>query len=268
MLFYSAAFYYLGFKLIPVKNKVVAFSIIAAFVVFIVSCTDMVKSSFDKKLADTKEKKVFHPAKAKKKKNVKKPAPADKKKDETLTTKNRANEIESSGPDRNIAAINFLAKKTYNYAAQNGYSTAYCFLVDMNMPGGRKRFFVYDFAKSSIVYAGLVAHGSCNQTFLPRPRFSNASKGGCSSLGKYKVGEFYRGQYGRSFRLYGLDNCNSNAFKRAVVLHGYDCVPDEEIYPRVLCNSLGCVMVSYNFFDRLSAIIGKSEKPIIMWVYQ
>ena len=268
MLFYSLTFYYLGSKLISVKNKLVAYPVIAAFVLFIISCSDAEKSSFDKSLPGPKEKKELHIAKAKKKKERKKLVLSSKKKPETLPVKSQAAGVETSAVPENAFAINILAKKINNYAVQNGFSTEYCFLVDMSLPSGRKRFFVYDLAKSSVIYSGLAAHGSCNQTFLSHPRFSNTLKCGCSSLGKYKVGEFYRGQYGKSFRLYGLDNCNSNAYKRAVVIHGYDCVPDEEIYPRVLCNSLGCVMVSYNFFDRISRIIEKSEKPIILWVYQ
>ena len=250
------------------KNKVVAYTVIAAFLAFLISCSNMEKSSFDKSLPITKEKKELHIAKAKKKKEKKKLAIISKRKVESLTAKTEANKEETSPLPENTTMINILAKKINNYAIENGFSTEYCFLIDMSLPGGRKRFFVYDLVKNSIVYSGLVAHGSCNQTFLSRPRFSNTLSCGCSSLGKYKVGEFYRGQYGKSFRLYGLDNCNSNAYKRAVVIHGYGCVPDEEIYPRVLCNSLGCVMVSYNFFDRLSHIIEKSGKPIILWIYQ
>ena len=249
------------------KNKVVAYPIIAAFVVLLISCNNVEKSSFDKSLPGTKEKKASPLVKSKKKK-LRKPAPGSKRKVETLPAKNQAKEEETSPSPENTIVRNILGKKINNYAVQNGYSTEYCFLVDMSLPSGRNRFFVYDLVKSSIVYSGLVAHGSCNQTFLAHARFSNELKCGCSSLGKFKVGEFYRGKYGKSFRLYGLDNCNSNAYKRAVVIHGYDCVPDEEIYPRVLCNSLGCVMVSYKFFDRISRIIAKSEKPIILWVYQ
>ena len=239
---------------------------------FIISCSNLEKSSFDKSLPVTKEKKEYHITKGKKKKEKKKFVVISKRKAEPLNTKSEANkeeipEVPENTPE-NTTVINILAKKINNYAIENGYSTEYCFLIDMNLPGGRKRFFVYDLTKNSVIYSGLVAHGSCNQTFLSRPRFSNSPGGGCSSLGKYKVGEFYRGQYGKSFRLYGLDNCNSNAYKRAVVIHGYGCVPDEEIYPRVLCNSLGCVMVSYKFFDRLSHIIEKSGKPIILWIYQ
>jgi hypothetical protein len=251
-----------------VKNKVVVYPALAAFFMFITSCSNMEKSSFENLLPEAKEKKERHVTKAKKKKERKKLYTVNKKKAESLPAKSPANEAETPALPGNTNLINILAKKINNYAIQNGYSTEYCFLIDMSLPGGRKRFFVYDLAKNSVVYSGLVAHGSCNQTFLSRPRFSNAAGCGCSSLGKYKVGEFYRGQYGKSFRLYGLDNCNSNAYKRAVVIHGYDCVPDEEIYPRVLCNSLGCVMVSYKFFDRLTSLIKESGKPILLWIYQ
>lgn len=156
----------------------------------------------------------------------------------------------------------------YKYANAKGYSTKYCFLIDMSIPSGRDRFFIYDLEKRSVVYSGLVAHGSCNERFISQARFSNANNSGCSSMGRYKVGSFYRGKYGKSFRLHGLDNSNSNAYQRAVVIHGYECVPDDEIYPRVLCNSLGCPGVSYNFFNKLSRIIQNSDKPILLWVYR
>ena len=181
----------------------------------------------------------------------------------TATDADKSSSIEFE----NSSMVNMLANKISNYAINNGYSTDLCFLVDMSMPSGRNRFFVYDLNKNKIVNAGLVAHGSCNKSYLSTAKFSNLSNSGCSSAGKYKVGEFYRGKYGKSFRLYGLDNSNSNAFSRAVVIHGYDCVPDKEIYPRVLCNSFGCVMVSYKFFDRLSTYISQSNKPIVLWVY-
>jgi hypothetical protein len=247
------------------KNNSALVAIIAAL--FILSCSDMGKSSFENKpLVVKKESKAVKP---KKKKQKIKTSATNKAKSESTSIENRDDEREepTTSPE-NTTIINILTKKINNYALQNDLSTEYCFLVDMSLPSGRNRFFIYDLKDNSIINAGLVSHGSCNETFLARPRFSNATSSGCSSLGKYKVGEFYKGKYGKSFRLYGLDDCNSNAYKRAVVIHGYDCVPDQEIYPRVLCNSFGCVMVSYKFFDKISRIIGKSEKPIVLWVYQ
>jgi hypothetical protein len=252
-----------------VKNKVVL--IVATFMLFIIAyaCNDVEKSSFEKPVGETKEKKASKPTKAKKKKTSAKNTASDKAKEETFLEKETEDDDDDITASQEKTVIrNILLTKINNYAAQNDMSTQYCFLVDMSLPSGKNRFFIYDLKKNSLIHSGLVAHGSCNETFLSRPRFSNETKGGCSSLGKYKVGEFYRGKYGRSFRLYGLDNCNSNAFKRAVVIHGYDCVPNEEIYPRVLCNSFGCPMVSYKFLDKISAIIGKAEKPIVLWIYQ
>ena len=230
----------------------------------------MEKADFENKpLAVKKETKVV---KTKKKKPKIKTATTGKTKIETIPAKDEEEEDEEEDEPvtstENTTIVNIITKKINNYAIQNDLSTEYCFLVDMSLPSGRNRFFIYDLKKNTVINSGLVSHGSCNETFLARPRFSNSTKSGCSSLGKYKVGEFYKGKYGKSFRLYGLDDCNSNAYKRAVVIHGYGCVPDKEIYPRVLCNSFGCVMVSYNFFDKISRIIGKAEKPIVLWIYQ
>jgi len=251
-----------------VKTKIVAIPIIVVLAVFIISYTTMEKSSIEEPVVAENKGKAPKVTKAKVKKKQKVKTATVKLKDSPPTT--RAEEEKSATPaaPENSTIMNVITNKVNSYALQNNMSTEYCFLVDMSLPSGRNRFFIYDLKKDAVVYAGLVSHGSCNETFMARPKFSNESKSGCSSLGKYKVGEFYNGKYGKSFRLYGLDNCNSNAYKRAVVIHGYHCVPDEEIYPRVLCNSLGCVMVSYKFFDKISKIIGKAEKPIVLWVYQ
>jgi L,D-transpeptidase-like protein len=154
------------------------------------------------------------------------------------------------------------------YALNNGFSTQYFFFIDMSISSGKNRFFVYEMDKDSVELEGLVSHGSCNTKFLEQARFSNTPNCGCSSLGKYKVGPSYQGEFGKAYRLYGLDTSNSNALKRGIVLHGFRPVPDEEIYPRALCNSFGCPMVSPAFLDRLSGIIEKSSKPILMWVYK
>ena len=225
----------------------------------------------DNALPAVKEKKESRIVKSKKK-DKKKPLLITKTKTTKSNVENNSNDrsdesapVENSG---NSSMMSILADKVVDYAAKNELSTKICFLIDMSMASGRKRFFVYDLENGSVIYSALVAHGSCNQTFLSRPRFSNAANCGCSSLGKYKVGELYNGKYGKSFRLYGLDYSNSNAYKRGVVIHGYDCVPDHEIAPMVLCNSEGCPMVSYNFFDKLSRIIRQSDKPIVLWIYQ
>ena len=271
LLFSSSAFNYLVSKLYPVKRKIVAIPLLAATLVFIIAYTTIEKSSPDNTLVSAQEKKVTPVAKktkVQKKKTKSKTAPVYTAKAETNNAEEETKEEQTLASPENVAVRNLIAKKALEYSAKNNLSAEYCFLVDMSLPSGRNRFFVYDLTNNSIVYSGLVAHGSCNETFLARPRFSNESRSGCSSVGKYQVGQFYTGRYGKSYRLTGLDNTNSNAYSRAVVIHGYNCVPDKEIYPQVLCNSLGCVMVSYKFFDKISRLINKSGKPILLWVYR
>ena len=157
-------------------------------------------------------------------------------------------------------AVVFCTKKKYN--------TNVCFLIDMKQPSGKKRFFIYDLNKRTIMYAGMVAHGSCNTSFLVDSKFDNTPGCGCSSIGKYKVGQKYNGQLGTAYKLHGLDSSNANAFKRFVVLHAYQCVPDFETYPLPICNSLGCPMVSHKFMEVLTSAIKDSKKPILLWVFK
>ena len=248
------------------KNKIVACLVMAAFIVFNISCNDT-EGAITKPLSETKEKES-KVVKVKKKKVKTKPVQASKRKADPAEEKDQSNETAAAPSPVNATIGNIIIKNVNSYVAQNGFSTEYCFLIDMSLPSGRNRFFVYDIKKESIVFSGLVAHGCCNESFIAHPRFSNNSGSGCSSLGKYKIGDFYRGQWGKSYRLYGLDQSNSNAYKRAVVIHGHACIEDKEIYPRVLCNSFGCPMVSFKFFNKLSSIIEHSDKPILLWIYR
>lgn len=153
------------------------------------------------------------------------------------------------------------------FASRKGCSQRIAFLLGMRLPSGQKRFFIYDLRNDSVLAAGLVAHGSCNQRFSAQAAFSNAVGCGCSSVGRYRIGGTYQGRFGKAFKLHGLDSTNANAFQRNVVLHAYDCVPDEEVYPYPICNSLGCTMVSYKFLATAAKFIKAERKPILLWVY-
>jgi L,D-transpeptidase catalytic domain len=167
-----------------------------------------------------------------------------------------------------LSELDSRARVLLKYAEKKGYSTHYCFLADMQMHSGLKRFFVYDLSNRKVLFSGLVAHGSCSDVdFLKEASFSNTPGAFCTSAGIYQVGSPYYGNYGKAYRLYGLQNSNSNAFKRAVVLHSYFCVPDEETYPKPICNSSGCPMVSEAFLKRLAPLIEQSDKPVLLWVY-
>lgn len=152
-----------------------------------------------------------------------------------------------------------------NYAAKNKCNGQYAFVVDMRIPSFKKRFFVYDLKKDSLITSGHVAHGTGSETFKGELVFSNVPDSRCSSLGKYKIGAPYKGIYGLSYRLTGLDSTNNKALERAIVLHGNSCVPDDEEYEFPICFSYGCPMVSTNFLKKLKTYIDRQGKtPILL----
>ncbi len=155
------------------------------------------------------------------------------------------------------------------YVQANNFNPEYCFLVDMSIPSGKKRFFVYNIKKGAVEYSALVSHGSgsyktgCNDQLV----FSNMPNSNATSLGKYKIGQAYKGAYGLSYRLYGLDSTNNNAYHRAIVLHSDTNVPQAERYPRHIFESAGCPAVSPVFLAEIGKYIRTSDKPILLWIY-
>lgn len=147
------------------------------------------------------------------------------------------------------------------------YNTKIAFFVDMQIKSGKYRFFVYDLIKNEILDQGLVAHGSGSETKIRGDlKFSNEPNSRSTSLGRYSVGKSYKGMFGKAYKLAGLDTTNSNAEKRAIVLHSYSAVPFEE-QDYYISNSQGCPMISESFFKKLEKIIDSSKSKIIMDIY-
>ncbi len=169
------------------------------------------------------------------------------------------------------AAIRLKAKtfEAEQFVKKNDFNTEYCFLVDMSIPSGKKRFFVYNMQKDSVELSSLVSHGS--GSYKPDCQdhltFSNAPNSYATSLGRYKIGVSYYGTYGLSYKLFGLDSTNSNAYNRAVVLHSDSYVPEKETYPRHIYESEGCPIVSPSILGILGKYITKSSKPVLLWIY-
>lgn len=152
------------------------------------------------------------------------------------------------------------------YTAKKHFNTRYCFLIDMQLPSGSRRFFVYDLQKDLVLHAGLVTHGS-GLVSTDSIVFSNSSGSNCSSLGRYRIGKPYHGKFGLAYKLYGLDPSNSNAFNRFVVLHSHACVPDDEVAPLFICKSWGCPTVSPAFLNTLKTYIDRSAEPVLLSIY-
>ncbi len=152
-----------------------------------------------------------------------------------------------------------------DYATKNKCNQDYAFVIDLRIPSYKKRFFVYNLKKDSLLNSGFVAHGTGSETFKGELVFSNIPDSRCSSLGKYKIGGSYKGMYGFSYKLTGIDSTNNKAFERAIVLHGHACVPDEQKSEWPICFSYGCPMVSPAFLQKLKGYISKQGKtPILM----
>jgi hypothetical protein len=163
--------------------------------------------------------------------------------------------------------LNSIASDAKEYATANKFNTQFCFLVDMAIASGKQRFFVYDMKKNSVLATGLVTHGRCNRNWLSGRQYGNDIGCGCTSLGKYKVGNPYQGRFGLAYKLFGLDATNSNAYSRFVVLHSMQCVPEEAIDPYPICQSDGCPTVSPGFLNKLATLIDTSKQPVLLWIY-
>lgn len=155
------------------------------------------------------------------------------------------------------------------YAKANNYSSDYVFLLDMSIPSGKNRFFVYNLKKDTLECSSLVSHGfgSTIKTSEDQLIFSNNNYSFKTSLGKYKIGSSYNGTYGLAYKLYGLDSTNSKAYERAIVLHSDVHIPSTETYPYKIFQSAGCPAVSRTFLPVLGKYIKTSKKPILMWIY-
>ena len=155
------------------------------------------------------------------------------------------------------------------YLAANSYNTDYCFLVDMSLPSGKKRFFIYNLKTDEVLSSSMVTHGigSKANDWGDDLKFSNDANSLETSLGRYRVGSSYNGNFGLSYKLFGLDNTNSNAAERAIVLHAHSSIPTAETYPVPIGESFGCPSVAPSFLCTLTHYIGGSQKPVMMWIY-
>lgn len=169
------------------------------------------------------------------------------------------------GTSQTIAAKKIEEVK--NFIKDKNYNQDFAVFIDFKIPSGKYRFFICDLKQLKIVEKAIVSHGSGsvvpNETKL---RFSNVEGSYQSSLGKYEISSKYYGSFGWSYRLKGLDKTNNNALKRAIVMHSYSCVKNEES-TEPACLSLGCPMISTEFFKTVEKYIDRSKKPMILYTY-
>jgi hypothetical protein len=159
------------------------------------------------------------------------------------------------------------AKEAYAFNLENNFNLDFCILVDFSIPSGKYRLFVWDFKLDTFINCGLCSEGSCN---LPEgERFCNTPNSYCSSLGKYKIGIRSYSIWGINihYKLHGLEKTNSNAYDRTIVLHSYEGVGDEEIYPAENVESLGCPMASNEVMRYLDGKLKNQKKNVLLWMF-
>ena len=147
--------------------------------------------------------------------------------------------------------IIYVSIISYAFISCNSDISAYNIDVDND-----QRFILVDFSKSSIqkrlwiiennkiLLHTYVSHGR-NSGELFAEKFSNNIGSNMSCLGKFKTGESYIGKHGISMKIHGLDETNSNAYKRGIVFHAANYSTFKHIlrYGK-LGRSLGCFSTS------------------------
>jgi hypothetical protein len=177
-------------------------------------------------------------------------------------------------PKTNTAAIEKKAGEALAFCKKNKYNQDFCILIDMGIHSGLNRFFVYDFKKDTISMSMLVGHGCGKKPWSfdwskEKPSFSNVDGSHCSSLGKYKIGQRAHSDWGINIKyvLHGLEKTNSNAQARYIVFHSWEKVPEKEIYPDGVAEGWGCPTISNANMKIVDPMLQKTNKPVLMWIY-
>lgn len=116
-------------------------------------------------------------------------------------------------------------------------------IIDFNLHSAKERLFIFD-VQDRAVRSYLCAHGRGSEGERDdgfAEVFSNVDGSNASSLGVYRCAETYQGEHGYSMKLDGLEQTNSNARHRVIVVHGADYVSPKIIKSTGrIGRSLGC----------------------------
>ena len=150
--------------------------------------------------------------------------------------------------DRQVLAV---AKREVERAGSVLWRTDIAGIADFSLHSSKPRLFFANL-ESGTVKSFLVAHGlgSDPEHTGYLQNFSNEVGSEATSRGGYLTCEWYKGKYGTSIRLKGLDNDDSNALDRAIVMHPASYVSEAHIERwGVLGRSNGCFAMSPEDFD-------------------
>lgn len=158
------------------------------------------------------------------------------------------------------------------YCKKHNLNQTKFILIDLGLHSGYKRFFVYDFKKKAVLKSYMVSHGcganewgrTSSKTDAP---ISNEFDSHCSSLGKYVILDRGVSQWGIkvNYVLKGKEKSNSNAMSRAIVLHSWEAIPNDEVFPEGTPEGWGCPAVSNESMKEIDELL-KTNKKVLMWI--
>lgn len=159
-----------------------------------------------------------------------------------------------------------------HYCEENNLNQELFFLIDLGVHSGLKRFFIYDLKDKKLLKSFLVSHGCGSSAWgatytKENAEISNEVDSHCSSIGKYIVLNRGVSQWGIkvNYLLNGKEETNSNAIKRAIVLHSWEEVLNDEVYPNGTPEGWGCPAVSNESMIEIDSILQKNKK-VLFWI--
>ena len=166
----------------------------------------------------------------------------------------------------------FYLKEAKTYCKKNSLNQNKFILIDLDIHSGLKRFFVYDLKSTKLSKSYMVSHG-CGDHMWSRTSSkenapsSNEPDSHCSSVGKYVISSRGVSQWGIkvNYLLIGKDKTNSNAVNRAIVLHSWEKISSEEVYPEGTPEGWGCPAVSNESMKEIDVLL-KANKNMLMWI--
>lgn len=182
--------------------------------------------------------------------------------------------VELKKPELDLVKTKKKAQEALEFCRSKKMNTDFCILIDMSLHSGVNRFVIWDFKEEKISGQHLVGHGCGNNTWSSDeskedPTFSNEDGSHLSSLGKYKLSGRGHSDWGINVKylMHGLEETNSNAIKRFIVFHSWNLMSDKEVFPKGSPEGWGCPTISNNAMRKIDPMIEKSEKPVLMWIY-
>ena len=171
------------------------------------------------------------------------------------------------GPSARDRRLLSLAREEMARAIEGGHTVWRSDIVgiaDFGLHSAQKRFHFVDLENETVA-SYHVSHGTGSDPDHDGwlKRYSNIEGSEATSRGAYLTRSWYKGRYGTSLRLDGLDPTNSNALPRAIVMHQANYATPEHVerWGR-LGRSNGCLAMGPEQFDR--ALIDLSGGRLIV----